>query len=265
MLNADYFFTTKPSDIQAVFVSDLHLSPMTPRLTKAFVHLLEDLKNLPNLNAVYLLGDWLDAWLGDDTYTRLSDDQKAIHWLHPVITALNALANNHIQILVMRGNRDFMIRQTLCDTFKGALIQEPYPINTTKHRIRLEHGDALCTDDTSYQRYRAIINHPMTRMVLNQLPLSLRKNLANHIQNRSRHQKSHKPPKIMNVNPSAVDAAMTDCDILLHGHTHRPNVHHHGRKIRIVLGDWRDDGRHIHAEIGLMIGEDLQLAQFKHG
>ena len=69
----------------------------------------------------------------------------------------------------------------------------------------------------------------------------------------------------MNVNPSAVDAAMTDCDILLHGHTHRPNVHHHGRKIRIVLGDWRDDGRHIHAEIGLMIGEDLQLAQFKYG
>ncbi len=265
MLSADYFFTTRPSEIQAVFVSDLHLSPMTPKLGAAFIQLLGDLKQLPNLDSLFILGDWLDAWLGDDTYVSLSQADKTKHWLHPVIIALNALADHKVQIFVMQGNRDFMIRQALCNTFKGALIQEPYPIRTTRHRIRLEHGDALCTDDMSYQRYRSVIRHPVTGFILNRLPLSMRKKLAGNIQDTSKNQKTTKAFAIMDVNEDAVSAALKEYDILLHGHTHRPHVHHYGHQARIVLGDWRMEGTQVCAEIGLMIGEDLQLVQFKHG
>lgn len=263
MHSTDYFFTTKPSDIQAVFVSDLHLSARTPHLCRAFIRLMDDLCALPNLGSVYILGDWLDAWIGDDVYISLDETAKAAHWLTPVLMSLKKLADKRVQILVMHGNRDFTLSNRLTKVFGGAIISEPYYLTTAHARIRLEHGDALCTDDTKYQQYRAIIRHPVVLWLLLRLPLSIRSKLGQDIKNKSSQDKAAKSYAIMDVNDSAVKDAMSDCMLLIHGHTHRPAVHQMNNKTRIVLGDWRDDDRQVTAEIGLLIGDEVVLAGFR--
>lgn len=262
MHSTEYFFTKQPSEIQAVFVSDLHLSAHTPKLAAAFIRLIEDLCHLPNLNSLYILGDWLDAWIGDDAYLSLDKQTKDTHWLTPIIKALKKLSDKKVQILVMHGNRDFALSDKLTKLFGGAIIAEPFYINTPQARIRLEHGDALCTDDVKYQQYRAIIRHPLMRYLLLKLPLSIREKLGKDIKDKSKNDKSQKPATIMDVNHDTVQKSLTDCDILLHGHTHRPAVHLLDNKTRLVLGDWRYDDRQVMAEIGLLIGDEIVLANF---
>lgn len=261
MHSVDDFLYKKPSEIQAVFVSDLHLSADTPRLTQAFIKLIQHLQQLPNLSELYLLGDWLDGWLGDDDYLDTAD--KTTHWLHPVITALQKLKG--VQIFVMHGNRDFAISQKLCNSFNGVLLDEPFFLKTPTARIRLEHGDALCTDDVAYQRYRAIIRNPIVKFLLLNMPLSFRQKLANNIKTQATTQKHSKSTTIMDVNDQAVQTALHDCDILLHGHTHRPASHQYGQKTRMVLGDWQDQtyqhNRCVHAVIALLVNQKLHLAK----
>lgn len=259
----DFFddFIQKPSDIQAVFVSDLHLSSQTPLFNDGFIQLLNKLDKLPNLRQFYILGDWFDGWIGDDAYLTLTHAQRSQHWLTPILYALHALAKNGVQIFVMHGNRDFTISQKLCDQFNGKLIFEPHYLSINNQTVRLEHGDALCTDDIGYQRYRKWIRHRYILPVLLRLPLSFRQRLAGNIKAQSGQQKQQKTQTIMDANPQAVQDALATADLLIHGHTHRPNHHQYEQKSRLVLGDWRDDDG-LSAVIGVMIDHQIKLAQF---
>lgn len=260
----------RPSEIQAVFVSDLHLSADTQILNAAFIQLLKKLENLQANTQLFILGDWLDAWIGDDDYLRLSDDDKRTHWLTPILSALQRLTKHGVQVFVMRGNRDFALSNQLCKSFGGVLIGEPFFIDTHFGKLRLEHGDALCTDDKAYQRYRRIIQNPLIKAILLTLPLSFRRKLAGNIQSQSRSQKKHKTAKIMDVNSDAVDAAFGSCDLMLHGHTHRPAVHWLNNKQRIVLGDWHcatntpnsQSQAVVSAHIGVLTTKGIELVKF---
>ncbi len=274
----NYYLTKYPHELSTVFISDLHLSADTPLLTKACVQLLGELAALPNLQALYILGDWLDAWIGDDDYLSLTASERQAHFLTPVIDKLASLSAKGTVVNVMWGNRDFMLGQPLCDVFGGQLIHEPhfFDINPIAHdktampsvyqpaiSVRLEHGDALCTDDKSYQRYRAIIRHPITQRLLRLQSLKRRRTLAIRIKQKSAQDKQIKSSTIMDVNNTAVTQVMKNCDILLHGHTHRPAIHelaNEGR--RIVLGDWRTDGTHVSAVIGVMVHGEIYLSAF---
>lgn len=250
MQQFDHLLTTHPHDISTVFVSDLHLSSDTPTLNQAFLALIKDLCVLPNLKSLYILGDWLDGWIGDDDYLTLSDDKKARHFLTPILNALKILSTN-AAIYVIHGNRDFTIRQSLCDTFNGTLIKEPhFLILQDGTTVRLEHGDRLCTDDKAYQRYRTIIQNSIVSWLILKQPLAYRQRLAQKIKTKSYNDKHQKSATIMDVNTQAVNHAMQDCDILLHGHTHRPDVHTLGDKKRMVLGDWRYNNDKVQAVIG---------------
>lgn len=262
MQRFDHLLTTCPHDINAVFVSDLHLSSDTSALNEAFLALVQDLSVLPNLQSLYILGDWLDGWIGDDDYLTLSDDKKARHFLTPILNALKTLSTT-TTIYVMHGNRDFTIRQTLCNTFNGILIKEPHFLTLLNGiTIRLEHGDRLCTDDKAYQRYRKIIQNPVISWLILKQPLAYRQRLAQEIKTKShKHQKS---TAIMDVNTQAVNQAIKTCNILLHGHTHRPNVHKLGGKKRMVLGDWRYIDDKVQAVIGVLDGDDMGLWRFDH-
>lgn len=255
------FGNTKPSDIQAVFVSDLHLCAKTPMLNQAFIRLIDELCKLPNLAEFYILGDWLDAWLGDDVYLSLSPEQQQIHWLSKILQKLKELSDQGVQVFIMKGNRDLTLSQKLCDCFKGCLLPEPFYVKTQTGKIRLEHGDALCTDDVQYQKYRRFIRHPLINRLLLSLPLSLRQKLAGNIKNKSKQDKQNKSSDIMDVNEQAILAALSNCDILIHGHTHRPNTHIHQGKKRLVLGDWQTHQDQVTAVIGLATNPDLQLVK----
>lgn len=240
VIDYSHLITTRPHDIRRVVISDLHLSADEPALVQAFLALLDDLIALPNLLELYILGDWFDAWIGDDAYLSLSDANKHSHWLTPIIDKLTQLHHNGCQTRVMHGNRDFLIGQEFCNTFQGQLIKEPYLIEIADKRFRLEHGDALCTDDISYQRFRKVMRNPVVQWLLLKKPLSKRVELAQKIRQKSSEGKQTKSFDIMDVNQEAVLKALKKVDCLLHGHTHRPATHKEAaKKTRYVLGDWR--------------------------
>lgn len=261
MQNFDHLITTRPHDIHAIFIADLHLSSDTPALNQAFLALLKDLTALPNLQSFYILGDWLDGWIGDDDYLSLTGDEKETHFLTPILSALKNLSLK-TSIYIMHGNRDFAIRQGLCDTFNGKLIKEPHLLKLDK-TYRLEHGDRLCTDDKRYQRYRTVIRNPVISWLLLKQPLAKRRQLAQKIKAKSHHDKNQKSTTIMDVNADAVANAIQDCDVLIHGHTHRPDTHHLGDAKRMVLGDWRHTDNQVQAVIGAMVGDAVDLWVFK--
>lgn len=214
-----------------LFIADLHLSPNHPRLVRGFLALLEHYQN--KNTQLYILGDWFNAWIGDDYHDT---------WLTALIDALKAFtdAGNHIYFLV--GNRDFALGQTFLKQFNGVLLPETHYIQIQNTTYRLEHGDLLCTDDVSYQRFRKIIRHPLVLGTLKKTPLFFRQKIANGFRNKSVHAKQEKNYSIMDVNKHAVSKALATTDILIHGHTHRPYIHQNiSNKPRIVLGDWREN------------------------
>ena len=212
-----------------LFISDLHLSPEHPRLVRGFLALLEHYKNKDT--QLYILGDWFNAWIGDD---------YSAPWLDEIVSTLQDFtqAGNHIYFQV--GNRDFALGQHFLKQFNGSLLADIDQLKIGKLNIRLEHGDLLCTDDVSYQKFRKIIRNPLLLGFLKNMPLSFRQKLANGFRKKSAETKQVKSYEIMDVNQQAVEQSLQSVDLLIHGHTHRPEIHKEKGKFRIVLGDWRE-------------------------
>ena len=240
MQSFDHLITTRPHEVRQVLISDLHLSPEEPALVQAFLALLDDCLALPALKRLFILGDWFEVWLGDDFYLSLSDEEREIHWLTPLIVKLKKLRVAGCEILVMHGNRDFLLGQPFCNIFGGELIYEPYTLSVGQQSYRLEHGDALCIDDKKYQFFRKIMRNRLTQWYLLNKSLEKRLAIADNMRQKSQQNNANKAAYIMDVNESAVIQAVKDSDALLHGHTHRPDIHAISNdKIRYVLGDWR--------------------------
>ncbi|ENW17743.1 UDP-2,3-diacylglucosamine diphosphatase [Acinetobacter haemolyticus] len=217
-----------------LFISDLHLSPDHPRLVRGFLALLKEYQT--KNTQLYILGDWFNAWIGDD-YTA--------PWLDEIINALQKFSSAGNQVYFQVGNRDFALGQKFLDQFDGILLPDVYNLEINHMKIRLEHGDALCTDDIAYQRFRKVIRNPVLLGLIKRTPLSFRQKLANGFRKKSSETKQLKSYDIMDVNAQAVQSAIEQVDYLIHGHTHRPEIHQIQNKQRIVLGDWRTDSAWI--------------------
>lgn len=256
MQSFNHLITTRPHDVRQVLISDLHLSPEEPALVQAFLALLDDCLALPALKRLFILGDWFEVWLGDDFYLSLSNEERQNHWLTPLIVKLKKLRVAGCEILLMHGNRDFLLGQPFCSLFGGELIYEPYTLSVEKQNYRLEHGDALCIDDKKYQFFRKIMRNRLTKWYLLNKSLEKRLAIADKLRKKSQQNNANKAAYIMDVNENAVLQAVADSDALLHGHTHRPDIHKtiHG-KIRYVLGDWRLlDGDKRQQKVSAVIG-----------
>ncbi|WP_296243697.1 MULTISPECIES: UDP-2,3-diacylglucosamine diphosphatase [unclassified Psychrobacter] len=240
MQTFNHLITTRPHEVRQVLISDLHLSPEEPALVQAFLALLDDCLALPQLKRLFILGDWFEVWIGDDGYLSLSEEEKITHWLTPLIVKLKKLRVAGCEILVMHGNRDFLLGQPFCSLFGGELIYEPYTLTVGRQNYRLEHGDALCTDDKKYQFFRKMMRNRLTQWYLLNKSLEKRLVIADKMRQKSQQNNANKAAYIMDVNDNAVLQAITDSDALLHGHTHRPDIHQATNdKKRYVLGDWR--------------------------
>ena len=266
MQNFNHLITTRPHEVRQVLISDLHLSPEEPALVQAFLALLDDCLALPELKCLFILGDWFEIWIGDDAYLSLAEDDRKKHWLTPFIVKLKRLRVAGCEILVMHGNRDFLLGQPFCNLFGGELIYEPYTLTVGQQNYRLEHGDALCIDDKKYQFFRKIMRNRLTQWYLLNKSLEKRLVIADNMRQKSQQNNANKAAYIMDVNESAVIQAVKDSDALLHGHTHRPDIHPISNdKIRYVLGDWRllNSGARqpeVSAVIGAVtanVGEDI--------
>lgn len=214
-------------------ISDLHLDASRPEIARAFFIYLQRLPE--DTEALYILGDFFEAWIGDD-------DDDAFHL--QVQEALKQATAKGLPIYFMHGNRDFMVGEDFCKNTGCSLINDPHIINYQGQRYLLMHGDSLCIDDQQYQQYRAQIRNPDMIAMLRAKPLAERREIAKQLRTNSQEAASNKAEDIMDVNQGEVEKQMREHGIhtLIHGHTHRPNVHNfdiNGEPYRrIVLGDW---------------------------
>jgi len=223
--------------VKTLFVSDLHLDPAHPEIARQFHAFLAG--EARAARALYILGDLFEAWLGDD------DPDPAAR---ATVAALRALVDGGVPVFVMHGNRDFLIGERFCRDTGATLLPDGTVISLDGEPVLLVHGDALCTDDVSYQRLRRIVRNPLVRWVFRRMSLDQRRALAGRLRAGSRAHVGMTAPEIMDVNAAAVDRAMRDAGVrtLIHGHTHRPAVHElvldGAPARRIVLGDWYEHG-----------------------
>jgi len=220
-----------------LFISDLHLDASRPRATQAFLKFLED--DAPSAQALYVLGDLFEVWVGDD-------DPDPHH--REIAAALASLSSKGTRCYFIHGNRDFLIGQRFLAASKLRLLNDPTLIYVGGESVLISHGDILCTDDLSYQRYRRIVRSPLMLTLVNSLPLWARRRLASKARQKSTASYAFKRPEILDVNQAAVVTALAEYNVstLLHGHTHRPAIHEmtlDGLPARrIALGDWYEAG-----------------------
>lgn len=220
--------------------SDVHLGPDAPATAAAFRNFLE--QAALQADTLILAGDIFDAWIGDD----VALEPGAPAWLRESLDALRQAAGR-IPLWLGHGNRDFLIGQRLLRHLGAHLLPEPVLLETGAGAILLSHGDAYCTADPGYQRFRRIVRTPGVQRAYLALPLRARKGIAAWARGRSMRANQYKTAEIMDVEPGAVEQALRDAgtNTLIHGHTHRPARHAlsvDGRRCeRLVLPDWDFD------------------------
>lgn len=229
--------------MSVLFISDLHLEAERPDITRAFLHFLST--RARTAEALYILGDFFEAWIGDDGMDEFQ---------HSIARALRELSDSGTRIFLMHGNRDFLIGQAFCREAGCKLLRDPSLIDLGGEQVLLMHGDNLCTLDVAYMKLRRWLRNPLTLFILRHLPLAARRKLARKLRKESRAQTRMKASEIVDVTPAEVERIMRDkgVRILIHGHTHRPAVHEleiDGRPARrIVLGDWDSQGWALEAD-----------------
>ena len=223
--------------VTTLFIADLHLSPATPALNQAFQSFLQ--AHAGQVDALYILGDLFEFWLGDDDRRPFS--RQCCAWL--------AEFARHTPVFLLRGNRDFLLGSRFARDSGVTLLADPHPLTLYGQPYLLSHGDGLCTDDLAYQRFRARVHQRWLQRLFLALPLGWRARLVGAVRQETGQAKAHKPAAIMDVNRQAVDALLDHAapgSILIHGHTHRPAQHqwlHAGQvRQRWVVRDWHREG-----------------------
>ncbi|WP_350432949.1 UDP-2,3-diacylglucosamine diphosphatase [Shewanella sp. H8] len=218
---------------RTVFVGDLHLSADRPDITQAFVHFLSH--GLDDAEALYIIGDLFEVWMGDDIAEPFSI----------AISEAIKIVSNTMPVYFIHGNRDFMVGKQFCLQAGMQVLPEVYCIDLYGVNTVILHGDSLCTLDLAYQRFRRFRSLGLVRWVYSHLPKKTRLNIAAKIRQKSVQGNQQKHYEIMDVEPSAVTEllASTDCQRMIHGHTHRPAIHQLShQQQRVVVGDWYTQG-----------------------
>lgn len=224
--------------MSTLFIADLHLDDARPEITTLFERFLAS-DEARSANAFYILGDLVEAWIGDDDDAELPSR---------IARATRGLSDAGVPVYFMVGNRDFLLGETFAERAGVTLLDDG-----TVHEIEgvptlLMHGDTLCTDDVEYQTVRAQVRTEAWKAQILSMSLEARRAFAAKARSDSKSRTGRIDETIMDVNQGAVEAAMSEAGVhrLVHGHTHRPAIH--GFDLggtpaqRIVLGDWYDHG-----------------------
>lgn len=226
----------------ALFVSDLHLDAARPRIVRMFLDFLRD--QATHADALYLLGDLFEYWVGDDDPQPVGND---------IADGLSALAHSGVPVNFLRGNRDFLLGAEYARRCGFAILPDPCVIDLYGRPTLLLHGDLLCTDDVDYQRFRLQTREPAWQEQFLEQPLEARIAFAQRARAASiDHQRSVRGPSeredITDVSQATLQNTYARYGIatMIHGHTHRPAIHtlvaEDQPRTRIVLGDWYEQG-----------------------
>ncbi|KAF1709389.1 UDP-2,3-diacylglucosamine diphosphatase [Pseudoxanthomonas kalamensis DSM 18571] len=242
-----------------LFISDLHLDAERPDTTELFGAFLRN--QARRAEALYILGDLFETWVGDD------DDSRVGAW---VAAHLRELADSGVPVHFIRGNRDFLLGSAYARHAGFRILPDPAVILLYGTPVLLLHGDLLCSDDTAYQAFRAQTRDPAWQSAFLAQPLAARQAFAAQARAASQARQSELKDggmgnfeTITDVTPATVEAtfARYGIDTMIHGHTHRPAVHRlqvGGREChRIVLGDWYEQGSVLRVDAESMKLESL--------
>ena len=230
-----------PQYSSALLISDIHLTPSMPLTAQRFFDFCE--KEAPKVEAVFILGDLFEYWVGDDTSSSSPFQQE-------VLRALASLSTK-TKTYYVHGNRDFLIGSGFLKKTGLTLLADPSLIDIAGEKYLVCHGDSLCTADIGYQVFRSIVRKPWIQKLFLSMPLSWRRSIANSLRSNSHAQYQYSASKSSalnsvrtNVTLEACAAVMKDWSMnkLIHGHTHLP-AHHHEQLDqqtwqRWVLSDW---------------------------
>ena len=220
-----------------LFISDLHLDAGRPEIAAQLLAFLKG--EAADADALYILGDLFETWVGDDD----PNPHFAI-----VKNAIRKLVSRRVPVYFMHGNRDFAIGEKFAEETGVTILPDPYVAELYGENVLLSHGDAYCTDDVQYQTIRKMTRDPAWLAMMLKKPLQERIALAAHSRAASSARASTLNEKITDVNQGAIEQALREAnvDTMLHGHTHRPATHRFtvdGEPAsRIVLGDWYEQG-----------------------
>jgi len=220
-----------------LFISDLHLEAARPEIAEQFFAFLKT--EAESADALYILGDLFESWVGDDDPNAHCAEIKS---------AIRSLTDLGIPVFFMHGNRDFMIGDDFANETGVKLLPDPYVLDIHGSKVLLTHGDAMCTDDVEYQAIRQMTRNPEWQAMMLQKPLAERQAFAAQARAASVAHGKTIDDDISDVNADSVAAAFREhgVSMMLHGHTHRPQVHQlevDGNDAkRIVLGDWYSQG-----------------------
>ena len=214
-------------------IADLHLCPSRQDITRCFTEFLQ--QNTAKHQALYILGDLFETWIGDDDRSEFN------------LYIAKAIKSFSIStpVYFIHGNRDFLIGQRFAKEAGMTLLPESFQTKIHGHNVLFMHGDQLCLDDVDYQKFRKRSRSWWWQKLILLLPLKKRQRIAENIRAKSKESQKYKSDEIMDVAPRAVRRVIesSNCDWLVHGHTHRPNIHDLGdNKLRMVVGDWYTQG-----------------------
>lgn len=238
-MNADLQQHVQQGDKSALtyFIADLHLAQNRPDITACFLSFLKN--DAPNAQTLYILGDLFEYWVGDD------DDSP---FILEIAAAIKALSLKGCKIFFIHGNRDFLLGKSFAHKSGMTLLPEVTLIDLYGKPVVIMHGDTLCTRDVGYQKFRKKSRSWWWQGIIKSLPLFIRRKIADNYRIKSASATALKSQDIMDVTESEVINCLTENNstLLIHGHTHRPNIHDikindHAAQ-RIVLGDWYEQG-----------------------
>ncbi|QIZ77171.1 UDP-2,3-diacylglucosamine diphosphatase [Ferrimonas lipolytica] len=212
---------------RTLFIGDLHLSAERPDILAAFERFL--LTQLDYADALYIVGDLFEIWIGDDDRNDFTDS----------VAAMLNQASKQLPIYFTHGNRDFVLGKRFAKRAGMTLLPQVHKVDLYGVSTVVLHGDMLCTADIEYQKYRRL--WPLYKLLPIFVPLSKRKQMTANVRTRSQARTQQLSNEIMDVTPAAVDKMLKDNNAqqMIHGHTHKPAIHAlANNKQRLVVGDW---------------------------
>ena len=238
-----------------LFISDLHLAQERSAVTDVFLRFMQEVA--PKAQALYVLGDLFEYWIGDD---------DTLNPLNQVVSqAFQTLSTQGTSVYFMQGNRDVLMGERFARLCSATSILDPTLIPLYGVSTLLMHGDTLCTDDTAYQAFRRYARDPHHQQAFLSQPLEKRRQDMLGMRAQSEAGKKQKSMEIMDVTVSAVEAVLRQHHYprLIHGHTHRPaqHIHHLDNHPceRWVLSDWITDPGYLRCDVNGCVALSLSL------
>ena len=219
------------------FISDLHISESQPEIANQFIDFLE--KRAKDADALYILGDLFEYWIGDDDPNP---------YYKNIILSLNKYTNNGTPTYFMHGNRDFLIGEKFSKDTGIKMLKDPSIIKINEERVLISHGDVFCTDDHEYQAARKITRDPEWQKMMLNKSIAERNIFARRVREKSKNYTRHLGEDITDVNQNEINKTFKKNNLtkIIHGHTHKPAIHNislnNTALQRIVLGDWYEQG-----------------------